>query len=233
MKKLLIVLMLLITVSFYATAQQTATTPRKLNTLKHTPHRRPEVKKDGIKPHRLRIKARRHRHHAIMQHLNLSDNQKQQAKLYRENNRKQLLELNKNENITIKEFREKKLSLHKEQQAKMQSLLTPEQKTKMAQMKAEHKAKAEQHYAARMDKMKSKLSLSDNQVAQLKAQHQQMNNKLKAIKEDDKMDRTAKKEKLTALKAQMKADNKKIFTTEQLQKIEDIKKDKGHRHMGK
>jgi Spy/CpxP family protein refolding chaperone len=230
MKKLLIVLMALGMITFSTNAQNTI---RTSSNVKEKLQKHPHVKKDGIKPHRLRIKARRHRHHAMMQHLNLSDNQKQQAKLYRENNRKQLLELNKNENITIKEFREKKLALHKEQQAKMQSLLTPEQKTKMAQMKAEHKAKAEQHYAARMDKMKNKLSLTDNQVAQLKAQHQQMNNKLKAIKEDDKMDRTAKKEKLMALKAQMKADNKKIFTTEQLQKIEDIKKDKGHRHMGK
>ncbi|MGF2413698.1 MAG: hypothetical protein ACQUYJ_15305, partial [Ferruginibacter sp.] len=128
------------------------------------------------------------------------------------------------ENITVKEFRDKKSALHKDQQAKMQSLLTLEQKNQMAQMKAEHKAKAEQHYAARMDKMKTRLNLSDNQVAKMKAQRGEMSAKLKAIKEDDKMDRVAKQEKLMALKTQMKDDRKKIFTAEQLQKMEEMKK---------
>jgi hypothetical protein len=167
-----------------------------------------------------------HQKMAIAQKLNFSEEQKKQAKLNKETYKKQLQELNKNENITVKEFRDKKLALHKAQQAKMQSLLTPEQKEKMAQMKPSHKAKAEQHYAARMDKMKAKLSLTDNQVAKMKAQRETMMAKLKAIKEDDKMDRVAKKEKLVALKMQMKEDRKKIFTPEQLQKMEEMKKNR-------
>lgn len=172
------------------------------------------------------MKGKHPKHHnmAIAQKLNFSEEQKKQAKLNKDNYKRQLQELNKNENITVKEFRDKKSALHKEQQAKMQSLLTPEQKTKMAQLKAEQKAKAEQHYAARMDKMKTKLNLSDNQVAKMKAQHAEMSAKLKAIKEDDKMDRVAKQEKLKALKSQMKEDRKKIFTPEQMQKMEEMKK---------
>jgi Spy/CpxP family protein refolding chaperone len=116
------------------------------------------------------------------------------------------------------------MALRKDQAAKMQSLLTPEQKNKMVQLKAEGKAKAEQHYAARMDKMKAKLNLTDKQVAQMQTQRETMKAKFKAIKEDDKMDRTAKKEKLMALKSEMKEEHKKIFTPEQLQKMEEMKK---------
>ncbi|NOT94016.1 hypothetical protein [Ferruginibacter sp.] len=197
MKKLLIALMALGMITLSANAQQ-----KRMMKGKHPQH------------HKM----------AIAQKLNFSEEQKKQVKLNKETYKKQLQELNKNENITVKEFRDKKSALHKDQQAKMQSLLTLEQKNQMAQMKAEHKAKAEQHYAARMDKMKTRLNLSDNQVAKMKAQRGEMSAKLKAIKEDDKMDRVAKQEKLMALKTQMKDDRKKIFTAEQLQKMEEMKK---------
>lgn len=203
MKKLLIALLALGMITFSANAQQ-----KRMAKGKHPQH------------HKM----------AVSQKLNFSAEQKTQLKLNKDQYRKQLQELNKNENITVKEFRDKKLALHKEQQAKMQSLLTPEQKTKMAQLKAEHKVKARQHYAARMDKMKTKLDLSDDQVVKMKAHHEAMGAKLKAIKEDDKLDRVAKQEKLSALKNQAKAEHKKIFTPDQLQKMEEMKKNRGQKH---
>jgi hypothetical protein len=197
MKKLLIALMALGMISFSAHAQE-----KRITKGKHHPQHKMD----------------------IAQKLNFSEEQKKQAKLYKEDYKKQMLELNKNENITVKEFRDKKLALHKAQKAKMDNLLTTEQKSKVAQMKADHKLKAEQHAAARMDKMKTKLSLTDTQVAQMKAQRETMTAKLKTIKEDDKMDRVAKQEKLKALKNELKEENKKIFTAEQLQKMEEMKK---------
>jgi Spy/CpxP family protein refolding chaperone len=203
MKKLLIVLMALGMISFSASAQE-----KRISKGKHHPHHKTD----------------------IAQQLNFSEAQKAQLKLDKENYRKQLQELNKNENITVKESRDRRSALHKEQQAKMQSLLTPEQKSKMAQIKADHKAKAAQHNAARIEKMKTRLNLSDEQVVKMKAQHEAMRAKFKAIKEDDKMDRVAKQEKLSALKAQMKEEHKKIFTPEQLQKMETMKKERGQKH---
>lgn len=178
------------------------------------------------------MKGKHPQHHkmALAQKLNFSEEQKKQAKLNKEYHKKQLQELNKNENITVKEYRDKKLALHKEQQANMQSLLTPEQKTKMVQIKADQKAKAEQQQTARLQKMKTRLNLSDNQVAKMKAQRTEMQAKLKAIKEDDKIDRVAKQEKIRALKTQMKEEHKKIFTPEQLQKIEDMKKERAQKN---
>jgi Spy/CpxP family protein refolding chaperone len=215
MKKLLIASIALMSISFAANAQKVAPAEGQ--------HIQKDRKKDGAKHHGHRKFKKHHRHHRMAE-LNLSQSQKDQAKLYREDYKKQLQALSKNENITVKELRDKKMALRQDQAAKMQSLLTPEQKNKMVQMKAEEKAKAAQHYAARMDKMKAKLNLTEQQVTQLKDEHETMKAKFKAIKEDDKMDRTAKKEKLMALRSQMKEEHKKIFTPEQLQKMEEMKK---------
>ncbi len=216
MKKLVTAILSLMIVSITASAQTAPSGVRQHPTV--------ERKREAVKHHRHRKMRRMHRHHRMVQQLNLSDPQKKQAKLYKEEYKKQLTELNKNESITVKEQRDRKLALRKEEKTKMLSLLTPEQKAKMAQLKAEGKAKADQHYAARMDKMKAKLNLSDKQVAAMKSQRETMMAKLKAIKEDENMDRTVKKEKLIALKTEMKEDRKKIFTADQLKQIEEMKK---------
>ncbi len=200
MKKLLFSLLALVTLSIAANAQEKREMPGK---------------------HQFKQKKA-----AIAHQLNFTQDQKKQAKLYKENYRKQLQELNKNESITVKEFRDKKYALAKEQKAKMQSLLSHEQKSKLEQLKTEHKARAEKHFAMKMDKMKTNLGLTDAQAATLKSQRENMMAKLKVIKEDNSMDRVAKKEKLMALKTQMKEDRKKVFTPEQLKKMEDMKKAK-------
>jgi Spy/CpxP family protein refolding chaperone len=220
MKKLLIALIALITVSVTANAQTGAAVER-----------RPKVERtrEALRRHHHRKIRKHRRHHRMAQQLNLSEQQKMQASLYKADFKKKMTELNSNEKITVKEQRDRKASLLKEKHAKMESLLTPEQKNKMAQLKADHKAKGEQHDAARMDKMKSKLQLTDTQVAQMKTQRESMMTKLKAIKENNSMDRTAKKEKLQSLKEEMKQENKKIFTEEQLKKMEEWKKERAEK----
>jgi hypothetical protein len=223
MKKLLIGLFALISIS--AANAQTATE-------RHPLQKEQKRKVHRHHHHRKLHRHRMHHHHTALQ-LNLSEQQKAQASLYKADFKKKMAALNSNENITVKEQRDGKAMLLKEQHAKMQSLLTPEQKDKIARLKADHKLKGEQHYAARMDKMKSKLGLTDAQLAQMKTQRETMLARLKAIKEDDSMDRTAKKEKLMALKDQMKEDNKKIFTPEQLEKIATLKKERMEQRAGK
>ena len=165
-------------------------------------------------------------HHGMMmaKELNFSEAQKKQAKLNHQDFRAKMQELNKNESITVKEQRDRKDALIKEQKAKMDALLTPEQKTKMAQLKADRKAKHEEHYAKHLDKMKTKLGLTDNQVAQLKAQREGMRSKFKSIKENESLSREQKRDQLMALKAEAKEQHKKIFTPDQLKKMEEMKK---------
>ena len=217
MKKLLITLVALVGISIAVNAQTPP--PGVRSNVQH------ERRREAVKHHRHRKIRRLHRHHRrTAQQLNLSAEQKSLAKTYHQEFKQKMQALNSNENITVKEQRDRKAALLKDQKNKMQSLLTPEQKNKMAQLKADDKAKAEQHYTARMEKMKATLNLTDKQVAAMKTQRTDMMAKLKAVKEDDRMDRTAKKEKLMALKTEMKEEHKKIYTPEQLQKIDELKK---------
>ena len=175
------------------------------------------------------MEIRHHRQRAMMA-LNLTTAQKSQAKLYRENYKKKLMELNKNENITVKEMRDRKYQLHKELKANMQGLLTAEQKGKMQQLRNEGKIKADAHFAIKLERMKTKLGLTDAQVAQMKAQREATFAKLKAIQGNDNLSRTERKEKLMSLRTEAKEQRAKIFTEEQLKKIKDMKEHHGDKN---
>ena len=173
------------------------------------------------------MKGRHHhkgQHGMIAKQLNFSEDQKKQAKTFNADFRKKMQELNKNESITVKEMRDRKQALHKEQKAKMDGLLTPEQKAKMVQLKADQKVKRDQHFAKHLDRMKTDLTLSDAQLAQLKTQREGTQSKMKAIRENEALSRQQKQEKMMALKTEAKEQRKKIFTADQLKKMEEMKK---------
>ncbi|MEP7254265.1 MAG: hypothetical protein ABI666_00745 [Ferruginibacter sp.] len=172
-------------------------------------------------------------HGMMAKQLNFSEDQKKQAKAFNEDYHNKLKELNKNENITVKEQRNRKAAIQKERKTKMDGLLTAEQKTKQTQLKAEQKVKREEGYTKHMDKMKTKLNLSDNQVAKLKTQHASMQAKAEKIKTNESLSREQKKEQMMALKSEAKEQRKKIFTPEQIKKMEEMKKSRGDRSRAK
>ena len=180
-------------------------------------------------------KGMKGRHHHKGQHgmmakqLNFSEDQKKQAKIFNADFRKKMQELNKNESITVKEMRDRKQALRKEQKAKMDGLLTPEQKAKMVQLKADQKIKKDQHFAKHLDKMKTNLALSEAQVGQLKTQREGIQSKMKSIRENEALSRQQKQEQMMTLKNDAKEQRKKIFTADQLKKMEEMKK----KHMDK
>ncbi|UEG50028.1 hypothetical protein LK994_00885 [Ferruginibacter lapsinanis] len=163
----------------------------------------------------------------MMKELNLSDTQQQQMKANREAFKKQMQELNKNENITVKEQRDRKEALKKEQKAKMMAILTPDQKAKMEQMKKDKQAQRELKFAQKMEKMRTNLGLSDDQFAKIKAERTANHAKMQAIRDNEKLSRTERKEQLMALKEQNKESIKKYLTPEQIKKMEEMKQHKG------
>ena len=78
-----------------------------------------------------------------------------------------------------------------------------------------------------MDKMKTNLNLTDDQVAKLKTQHSTMQAKAEKIKTNESLSREQKKEQMLALKAEAKTQHGKILTAEQLKKKEEMKKNRG------
>ena len=161
----------------------------------------------------------------MMKDMNFTDAQKAQLKANRQLYKTQMQELNKNENITVKEQRDRKQALRTEQKAKMQALLTPEQKNKMEESKAKMEDQRKEMGEKRMEMMKTKLGLNDDQVLKMKAQHEATHAQLKAIKQDQTLSRADKKEKMKAIKDEAMQQRKSILSTEQMKKMEDLKKD--------
>ena len=176
-------------------------------------------------------KGHHHKHQKVMmaKQLNFSEDQKKQAKAIKEDSRKKMQELSKNESITVKEMRDRKSTIQKERKTRMNGLLTAEQKTKMMQLKAERKVKNEEHNAKRLEKMKTSLSLTDEQVTKLKNERTATMARAEKIKKNELLSREQKKEQMMALKTEVKEQHNKVFTPEQLKKKEEMKKSRGER----
>ena len=170
-----------------------------------------------------------HHRNMMLKDLNLTDAQKTQLKAERESFKAQLDALEKNETLTVKEYKTRKADLYKQQKEKMNSLLTEDQKAALAKHKLERKGKHEMHRGYGIEKMKSQLNLSDDQVSKMKEKREAQKAAAKSIKEDAKLSSTEKAEKLKELKEQNKAAFKEILTEEQLQKMKEWKKDKSRK----
>ena len=171
----------------------------------------------------------KHQKGMMAKQLNFTDAQKAQAKTINLDSRKKMQELNKNESITVKEQRDRKAAILKERKTKMDGLLTADQKAKQTQLRAEHKAKKEAGYAKRLDRMKTNLNLTDEQVTKLKSQQAANHAKAEQIKNNESLSREQKKAQMMALKTQAKDQHNKIFTPEQLKKKEEMRKNRGDR----
>ena len=71
----------------------------------------------------------------MMKELNLTKEQKSQMKAQHQEMKAKRDALKAQDNITVKEMREKQEALKAEQKTKMETILTPEQKTKMAELR--------------------------------------------------------------------------------------------------
>lgn len=165
-----------------------------------------------------------------MKDLNLTEAQKTQMKASRVEYKAQMDQL-KAQNLPEAQFNERRKALHAAQKAKVESILTAEQKAKMAEQRKNHEGKGKfegknKDGGKNYDKMKEKLSLTDDQAAKLKAQRQAMKAQKDAIKNDQSLSKEAKKEKMMALKTDAKQQRNSILTAEQIKKMEEFKKDR-------
>lgn len=180
----------------------------------------------GRKSPQHEMKRKQHRG-GEFKNLNLSDEQKSQFKALQEENRRQMADLKKNDNITVKEWNGKKAALRDDYRQKMQSLLTPEQKTQLEKSRVERRAKMEERSKARMEKMKITLGLTDEQSAKLNSNRIAMQDKMKALKEDKTLDAQAKKDQVKELMRKQREDMKSVLNAEQLKKLDEMKQKRG------
>ena len=172
------------------------------------------------------------RHHKAKHHnkeafkdANLTDAQKQQLKAINEDHRNKMQELQKNENISVKEMRSRRDAINKEHKAAIDNLLTAEQKNKLKEGKGKSKGKRE-HKKGDIGKMKTKLNLSDDQSAKIKALNEDYKNKMKNLK-NESGDKAKNKEQFIALRKQHTEELKAILTQEQFAKMQAMHKQRG------
>lgn len=171
----------------------------------------------------------------MMKDLNLTDAQKTQLKADREAYKAKMDAHKKEENITVKEMNARKKAIQDEQRVKMQTMLTPEQKVKIAADKAAMESDRKNMYTKRGNDMKEKLGLTNDQAEKLKAHNQVTHSKIKAIQDNQSLSMEQKKEQMKAVKEASKTQRKNILTAEQLKKMQEMKKDnkamKGNKRM--
>jgi len=156
--------------------------------------------------------------------LNMTDDQKAKMKSLHESFRKDMSELKKNDNITVKEWKAKREVLVKKHHEAMQNILTPEQKAQIEKMKLERKSKAAEFDKNRMEKMKTELGLTNAQVEKLNKLHESTRAQMQAIGSNDKLDKDQKREQMQALMKKNREESNNIYTDEQKKKLEEKRK---------
>lgn len=206
MKKLLSIIVI-IAISLSATAQEKRHKMQDKCGLSEGKHR-------PRKPH----------NRQMMKELNFSEAQKSTLRANRESLRQKLQQLEKEENITVKEYRSRKAALIKENRAAMQSVLTPEQQQNMAEMKMKREQQNKERDNLRVEKMKSTLSLTSEQAAQIKSQQEAVRMKQQAIRENETLSMEQKKQQMKALHESARQERMKVLTAEQQEKMKARKK---------
>jgi len=177
----------------------------------------PDRKTD--RPHMM---ERKKQHHGMeFQKLNLTEDQKAQFKTQNESFRKQMEELKKNDNITVKEWREKAESLRKTHKSGLQNILTADQKAQVEKMKAEAKQKHTDMARKKGENMKTRLGLSDDQAAKMEFNRKEMGEKMKVLRENSSLTELQKREQMKELMKKQRESMKSILTEEQLNKLKE------------
>ncbi len=174
-------------------------------------------------------KKQRHQKHQkemTLQKLNLSADQQSRIKTINENYRKQVAELKKQDQLTVKEMKARKSSLHEQHKADIQAALTTEQKARLAEMKKSGKDKMVNGRQQKGNKMQEELNLNADQKAKLAQMRSDMKVKADAIKNDKKLTAEQKKERFKELNKQQHEQMKSVLTKEQMEKAKSLRKER-------
>lgn len=164
--------------------------------------------------------------------LNLSDDQKTKLKAINEDYRKQLTDLQSNNSISLGDYKTKLAALHKSHREQVNSIYTPEQKKMLADRRQNMQKRMHEMGAKSLDKMKENLGLSDDQVAKIKVQREELGSKIKAIRENTDLLPEQKREQAKQLFAQQKEQLKSVLTADQLSKLDSLRQHRPMMHRG-
>lgn len=131
-------------------------------------------------------------------------------------------DLFKKDNITLKEYKAGLVTLQKERKSKTEALLTQQQKDQLATRRTRMSENMQVMGAARMERLKLRLNLTDDQVAKIKSGEEGFHNQLKAIRENDNLLPQQKREQMKDLMGKNKDIVKSVLTPEQQTKFDEM-----------
>ncbi len=140
----------------------------------------------------------------------------------------------KNDNMTLGQYKAALIALQKDKKSKMQALLTPEQKERLAKAKQRMSENRQVMAAARMERLKIRLNLTDQQVTALRAKEEALHAQLKAIHENDDLLPQQKMEQYKELSGKRKDILKSVLTPDQqtrFSEMESAHEGREHRQM--
>ncbi len=151
----------------------------------------------------------------VQKHLQLTEEQKTQAKAIAKNFQEKHTLLKANDNITMGNYKKQLANLEQERKTKMLALLTTEQKEKIANHKKQAQENSQVQAAARLERMKIKLDLSTDLLAKIKLLQDKTREKITALKNNETLASLEKKEQVKQLMKGNKESFEAILTDEQ------------------
>lgn len=131
---------------------------------------------------------------------------------------------------TAREDRHKQMrDLHTQKQSEITQVLSDEQQAKWKTLREDQRNKAGARQgrkgAGSESDWKKSLSLSDEQSARLDEAHTAFREKIRTIRDDEKLSEEQRKEKAKAVRAEHESEVKSILSEEQFRKWKEMKKD--------
>ncbi len=126
------------------------------------------------------------------------------------------------DNITLKDYKAGLLSLQKERKAKLQGLLTQQQKDEMVARNKKMSENRQVREAGQIERLKLRLNLSDDQIAKIKTGQANFQSQLQAIHGNDNLLPQQKREQMKDLMAKRNDTYKSVLTPDQYTQFEQL-----------
>jgi Spy/CpxP family protein refolding chaperone len=155
-------------------------------------------------------------------HIHFTPEQRKQMQAINMEYHKKSADLFKNDNMSLRDYKAGLLALQKDRKNKIQALATPQQKEQMEKWKQSRAENRQVMAAARMERLKIRLSLTDQQVATLKSKESDLRTQMKSLHENDDLLPQQKMEQFKEMAAKRKELVKSVLTPDQLTKYNEM-----------
>jgi len=154
------------------------------------------------------------------EHIRYTPEQRKQVMAINKDYRQKSEDLFNQDNLTLKQYKAGLVALQKDKKDKLQALLTPQQKDEMAARRKRMTENAQVMEVARLERLKLRLNLSDDQVTKIKTGQEALHSQFKAIHENDNLLPQQKMEQMKALMAKRNDTFKAVLTPDQYTQFE-------------